>query len=82
MDNLEKVDTWIPCMDIYKVKIQIKGSLDRLNFRVVVIGDLQNKEMIGDTRSPTSSIRNLKYFLVDAHKHKQDYTNWISLDNF
>ena len=26
--------------------------------------------MIGDTWSPTASIRTLKYFLVDAAKHK------------
>ena len=26
--------------------------------------------MVGDTRSPTASMRNLKYFFVDAIKHK------------
>ena len=36
----------------------------------MVIGDLQNKEMVGDTWSPTASIRTLKYFLADAAKHK------------
>ena len=36
----------------------------------MVKGDLQNKEMIGDTWSPTDSIRTLKYFLADAAKHK------------
>ena len=33
-------------------------------------GDLQNKELVGDIWSPTSSMRNLKYFLSDAIKHK------------
>ena len=29
-----------------------------------------NKEMVGNTRSPTESMRTLKYFLEDAAKHK------------
>ena len=36
----------------------------------ISIGDLQNKEMVGDTWSPTASMRTLKYFLTDASKHK------------
>ena len=59
-----------PCMDVYKEKIQYDGSLDKLKLRIVVIGDLQNKELVGDTWSPTASMRNLKYFLADASKHK------------
>ena len=59
-----------PCMDIYKAKIQSDGSLDKLKLRIVVIGDLQNKEIVGDTWSPTASMRTLKYFLADAAKHK------------
>ena len=31
---------------------------------------LQNKELVGDTFSPTSSMRTLKYVLADAVKHK------------
>ena len=42
-----------PCMDTYKAKIQSDGSLDMLKWRIVVRGDLQNKEMVGDTWSPT-----------------------------
>ena len=38
--------------------------------RLVVRGDLQNKELVGHTCSPTASIRTLKYFLSDATKHK------------
>ena len=39
----------------------------------VVRGDLQNKELVGYTWSPTASIRNLKYFLVYATKHKAKF---------
>ena len=59
-----------PCMDVYKEKIQSDGSLDKLKLRIVVIGDFHNKEMVGDTWSPTASMRTLKYFLADAAKHK------------
>ena len=57
-------------MDVYKANIQSDGSLDKLKLRIVVRGDLQNKEMVGDTWSPTASMRNMKYFLADAAKHK------------
>ena len=59
-----------PCMDVYKAKIQSDGSLDKLKLRIVVRGYLQNKEMVGDTWSPTASMRTLKYFLADAAKNK------------
>ena len=59
-----------PCMDVYKSKIQSDGSLDKLKLRIVVREDLQNKEIIGDTWSPTSSMRTSKYFLADSAKHK------------
>ena len=32
-----------PLMDVYKAKIQSDGSFDRLKFRILIIGDLQNK---------------------------------------
>ena len=54
----------------YKGKIQSDGSLDKLKLRIVVRGDMQNKELVGDTWSSTASISNLKYFLADAAKHK------------
>ena len=57
-----------PCMYVYKAKIQYDGSIDKLRLIIVVRGDLQNK--VGDTWSPTASMRNLKYFLADASKHK------------
>ena len=59
-----------PCIDVYKAKIQSDGSLDKLKLRIVVRRDLQNKEIIGDTWLPTSSMRTLKYFLEYAAKHK------------
>ena len=59
-----------PCMDVYKATIQSDGSLDKLKLRIVVRGDLQNKEMVGDTWSPTASMKTLKYFLADAAKHR------------
>ena len=57
-------------MDVYKAKIQSDGSLDKLKLRILVRRDLQNKEMVGDTWSPTASMSTLKYFLADAAKHK------------
>ena len=59
-----------PCMNFYKSKIQSHGSLDNLKLRIVVKGDMQNKELVVDTWSPTSSMRTLKYFRVDSVKHK------------
>ena len=38
-----------PCIDVYKAKIQSDGSLHKLKLRIVVRGDQQNKEMVGDT---------------------------------
>ena len=57
-------------MDVYKAKIQSEGSLDKLKLRIVVRGDLHNKEMVGDNWSPTASMRTLEYFLADTAKHK------------
>ena len=57
-------------MDVYKEKILSDGSLDKLKLRIVVRGDLQNKEMVGGTWSPIASMRTLKYFLADKAKNK------------
>ena len=59
-----------PFMDVYKAKIQSDGSLNKMKLRIVVRGDLKNKEIVGDTWSPTASMRTLTYFLADAAKHK------------
>ena len=45
----EKGEPAIPCMDIYKAKIQSDGSLNKLKLRIVVKGDLQNKKLVGYT---------------------------------
>ena len=57
-------------MDVYKDKIQSDGSIDKFKLRIMVRRHLQNKELVGDTWSPTASMRTLKYFLVDATNHK------------
>ena len=57
-------------MDVYKAKIQYDGSIDKLKLRIVVRGDLQNKEMVGHTWSPTASMMTLNYFPADAAKHR------------
>ena len=44
-----------PYTNVYKAKIQSDGSLDKLKLRIAVRGDLQNKELVGDTWSPTVS---------------------------
>ena len=59
-----------PCMDVY-LKNQSDGSLDKLKSRIVVGVDMQNKELVGDTLSPSASRRILKYFLEDSSKHKE-----------
>ena len=38
-------------MDVYKAKIQSDGTIDKLKLRIVVRGDLHNKEMVGGTWS-------------------------------
>ena len=70
VEDPEKDDPVTPCMDVYKAKIQYDGSQDKLKLRIVVRGDLHNKELVGDTWSPTASMRTLKYLLTDATKHK------------
>ena len=57
-------------MDFYKERIQYDGITDKLNLIIVVSGDFQNKEIIGDTWSPTAPTRNLKYFLSDYYNNK------------
>ena len=70
VEDPEKDEPVNPCMDFYKAKIQYYGSLDKLKPIILVRGDLYNKEFVGDTWSPTTSMSNLKYFLADITKHK------------
>ena len=57
-------------MEVYKAKIQYDGILNKLKFKIVVRGDLKNKEMVVKTWYPTASIRTLKYYLAYFYKHK------------
>ena len=57
-------------MDVYKAKIKSGGSIEKLNSRIVVRGDLRNKDTIGDTWYPVASTRTMKYFLAYYSKHK------------
>ena len=57
-------------MDVYKAKIKSDGSLDKLKLKIVVREYMQNKELVGYNWSPTAFMSTLKYFLVDATKHK------------
>ena len=58
------------CTDVYKEKNQSDLSIDTLKLIIVVRGNVHNKELFGDTWSPTASTRTLKYFSVDAANHK------------
>ena len=70
VQETDKGEPVTPCMDVYKAKIQYDGSLDKFKLRILVRGDLQNKELDGYTWSPTDSMSTLKFFLEDAAKHK------------
>ena len=67
---------------MYKAKIQSDGSLDKLKLRIVVRWDLQNKELVGYTWSPTASMRTLKYFLEGAVKHKARFHQLVFIGAF
>ena len=55
VQDLEKGETVNPCMDVNKAKIHYDGSIDKLKLRIAVRGDLQNKELFGDSWSSTAS---------------------------
>ena len=52
----KKDEHMTPCMDVYKSKIQYDRNLDKLKLRILVRGYLHNKELVGETWSPTASI--------------------------
>ena len=70
MEHPGKKEPVTACMDVYKAKIQSDGSLDKLKLIIVVRGDLQNKETIGETWYPTTPTRNVKYFLAYSTNNK------------
>jgi hypothetical protein len=51
-------------METNRVKLQSDGTLDKLKNRIVVRGDLQNKQSLEDKWSPTASFRSLKKCLL------------------
>ncbi len=59
----------VPTMETNKVKLKSDGSLDKLKCRIVVRGDLQNKQDLEDKWSPTTSFRAMKMFLADASQN-------------
>jgi hypothetical protein len=63
-------ETSTPVMETFKVKVKSDGSLDKLKTRLVVRGDLQNKNISEDKWSPTASFRSLKMFLAHASRLK------------
>ena len=70
VEDPQKGEPDTTCIDVYNVKIQSDGSLDKLKLRTVVSVDIRNKELVVDTWSPTASMRTLKYFLAYTTKHK------------
>ena len=78
----EKGEPMTPCMDFYKAKIQPDGSIEKLKLRTVVRGDLKNKELVGDTWSPTASTRTLKCFLADSFNHKSRVHQFCYIGSF
>ena len=60
VEDPEKKEPVTPCMDIYKVKIQSDGILDKLKLRTGVREDIEKKEFVGYNWSPTASMRPLK----------------------
>jgi len=69
-DTLHPGEFSMPVMEIFKVKVKSEGLLDKLKTRLVVRGDLQDKNITEDKWSPTASFRSLKMFLAHACKVK------------
>ena len=70
IEDLNKSETVAPWMDVYKANIKSDGSPDRFKYIIMVRGDMQNKKLVGDTWSPTSSMRTCKYLMAYATKQK------------
>ena len=70
MDEPEKGEPVTPCMDVYKARIQSDGIIYKLRLIILVRGDIQNRDLIRDTWSPTAFVRTLKYSVENYVKHK------------
>ena len=63
--------------------IQVKKSIwQKLKLRFVVRGDLQNKEMIGDTWSPIASTGTIKHFLAHDSNNKERVYQLYFIEEF
>jgi hypothetical protein len=65
-NTLQPGEISTPVMETFKVKVKSDGSLDKLKMRLVVRGDLQDKNITEDKWSPTASFHSLKMFLAHA----------------
>ena len=70
VEDPKKGEPVTQCMDVYKAKTRSDRSLDNLKLIIVVRGDMQNKDLVWVTWLPTASMRNFKYLLLYATKHK------------
>jgi hypothetical protein len=69
-NTLKNGEISTPVMETFKVKVRSDGSLDKLKCRLVVRGDLQDKNIAEDKWSPTASFCSLKMFLAHASRIK------------
>jgi hypothetical protein len=69
IELMREGETSTPVMEIFKVKINSDGSLDKLKTQIVVRGDLQSG-VSEDKWSPTASFRSLKMFIAHASRLK------------
>jgi hypothetical protein len=69
-DTLHPGESSMPVMEIFKVKVKSNGLLDKLKTRLVVRGDLQDKNITKDKWSPSASFYSLKMFLAHTCKLK------------
>ena len=69
-------------MDVYKAKIESNLIIEKLKLIIVVREDLKNKELFGDTWSPTAYTRTLKYFLTDTVKLKARLHQFYFIGSF
>ncbi len=67
IDEMREEEMSTPVMEIFEVKINSDGSLDKLKTWIVIWGDLQN-DVAEDKWSPTASFRSLKMFLAHASR--------------
>jgi hypothetical protein len=54
----------VSVLETNKIKYRSDGSLDKLNIRIVVHGDLQDDSTLEDKCRPTASFHGVKMFLA------------------